>query len=429
MTRTDPDFEAWVERARAVSIERAAELVRFVPAKGQGRRREQSGPCPLCGGTDRFSINTAKKVWNCRGCGKGGRDGISMVRHVFACEFLEACEIAEGPAPTPPAGETEADRAERRRRWEARLVEIEAERAAADAERERVANAYREEERRRAFKWWMGGRPIAGTVLEAYLKARGLVVPIGCRVRFHPSWTLYDGDEVDPRTGETRGHVVHRGPAMFLPIVEGEGQSTRFLGLHITWIDPRRPGEKIHVTDEAGERVPAKKIRGIKSGGHIVLVEPGRAAAVGLPDGDAVLRRLFIGEGFETVLSVWTALAARRSRLLDGAGFRTSVDLGNLGGKASDRIPHPTETKTDSAGRVRRVKVPGIVPDLESRAVVVPASVEDLHLIGDGDSEPFRTRCVLARAAARHARPNRVVRLVMAPKGQDFNDMIRMGGQ
>ena len=175
--------------------------------------------------------------------------------------------------------------------------------------------------------------------------------------------------------------------------------------------------------------MPAKKIRGIKSGGHIVLVEPGRAAAVGLPDGDAVLRRLFIGEGFETVLSVWTALAARRSRLLDGAGFRTSVDLGNLGGKASDRIPHPTETKTDSAGRVRRVKVPGIVPDLESRAVVVPASVEDLHLIGDGDSEPFRTRCVLARAAARHARPNRVVRLVMAPKGQDFNDMIRMGGQ
>lgn len=425
MTRTDPDFEAWVERARGVSVERAAELVRFVPAKGQGRRREQAGPCPLCGGTDRFSVNTAKKVWNCRGCGKGGRDGISMVRHVMACEFLEACEIVEGPPPTPPAGETEADRAERKRRWAARLAEIEAERVAADVARAREENAWREAERRRAYGWWQQGRSIAGTALEAYCRARSLVIPLGCRIRFHPSWALYDGDEVDSRTGETRGHVVHRGPAMFLPIVEGEGEHERFLGLHITWIDPARPGEKIWVTNEDGERVPAKKIRGGKSGGHIVVVAPGRPAAVGLPAGDRTLRRLFIGEGFETVLSVWTALAARRSPLLDGAGFRTSVDLGNLGGKAADRIAHPTETQTDKAGRVRRVKVPGIVPDLESRAVVVPASVEDLHLIGDGDSEPFRTQCVLARAAARHERPGRVVRLVMAPKGQDFNDMIR----
>lgn len=431
MTRTDPEFEAWVERARHVSIERAAEIVRFVPAKGQGKRREQSGPCPLCGGTDRFSVNTAKKVWNCRGCGKGGRDGISMVRHVMACDFLEACEIVEGPRPSPPLGETEADRDERRRRWAARLAEIEAERGAADAAREREDNAWREAERRKAYGWWQQGRPWHGTDLAAYLRARSLVVPLGCRLRFHPSWTLYDGDEPDPRSPDPdtrRPHVVHRGPAMFLPIVEGEGAAERFLGLHITWIDPARPGEKILVVDDAGERVPAKKIRGGKSGGHIVAVAPGRPAAVGLPAGDGALRRLFLGEGFETVLSVFTALAAKRSRLLEDAGFRTSVDLGNLGGRAADRIFHPTETKTDSAGRVRRVKVPGIVPDIDSRAVVVPESVEDLHLVGDGDSEAFRTRCVLVRAAARHARPGRAVRLVMAPEGRDFNDMIRAGG-
>jgi hypothetical protein len=29
---------------------------------------ERIGPCPRFGGTDRFAINTAKQIWNCRGC-------------------------------------------------------------------------------------------------------------------------------------------------------------------------------------------------------------------------------------------------------------------------------------------------------------------------------------------------------------------------
>ena len=44
-----------------------------------------------------------------------------------------------------------------------------------------------------------------------------------------------------------------------------------------------------------------------------------------------------------------------------------------------------------------------------------------------GDSEPFRTRCVLARAAARHGRPGLAVRTVIATPGKDFNDMIKGG--
>jgi DNA primase len=40
-----------------------------------------AGPCPQCGGTDRFSVNTRKQVFNCRGCGGKG-DVIDLVRHI-----------------------------------------------------------------------------------------------------------------------------------------------------------------------------------------------------------------------------------------------------------------------------------------------------------------------------------------------------------
>ncbi len=50
---------------------------------------EFAGPCLICGGTDRFGINTKKNVWNCRGCGVGG-DPIALVRHVNGFTYPEA---------------------------------------------------------------------------------------------------------------------------------------------------------------------------------------------------------------------------------------------------------------------------------------------------------------------------------------------------
>jgi hypothetical protein len=54
--------------------------------------REWAGPCPACGGIDRFAINTAKGVFNCRGCGCGG-DEIALVRHVTGYSFHEALDF------------------------------------------------------------------------------------------------------------------------------------------------------------------------------------------------------------------------------------------------------------------------------------------------------------------------------------------------
>jgi len=51
--------------AHAVDI--LATARRFVNLK-RGGSNEHVGPCPRCGGRDRFGVNTRKRVFNCRGC-------------------------------------------------------------------------------------------------------------------------------------------------------------------------------------------------------------------------------------------------------------------------------------------------------------------------------------------------------------------------
>jgi putative DNA primase/helicase len=63
---------------------------------------ERCGPCPVCGGTDRFSVNLKKQVWNCRGCSRGG-DVIELVRHLDGLSFGESVRLLTGAAPQKPA--------------------------------------------------------------------------------------------------------------------------------------------------------------------------------------------------------------------------------------------------------------------------------------------------------------------------------------
>jgi DNA primase len=92
--------EGWVGRARAVRIETEIER-RGIKLIGNGA--ERAGPCPLCGGDDRFSINIQKQVFNCRGCDKGG-NVIELVRHLDGVDFLHACERLTGEPPPRPNG-------------------------------------------------------------------------------------------------------------------------------------------------------------------------------------------------------------------------------------------------------------------------------------------------------------------------------------
>jgi phage/plasmid primase-like uncharacterized protein len=73
-------------------------------ARNLGARLRRSGgewigPCPVCGGKDRFSISPSKGLWNCRRCGVGG-DAIDLVRHVTGASFNSAVELVDGSPST-----------------------------------------------------------------------------------------------------------------------------------------------------------------------------------------------------------------------------------------------------------------------------------------------------------------------------------------
>jgi DNA primase len=56
---------------------------------------DRCGACPNCGGHDRFSINTQKQVFLCRGCNAKG-NVIALVQFLDGVAFREAVEILSG---------------------------------------------------------------------------------------------------------------------------------------------------------------------------------------------------------------------------------------------------------------------------------------------------------------------------------------------
>jgi hypothetical protein len=365
------------------------------------------GPCPLHSpdpaARDSTSFECEADGWVCATCHDGG-DVIRLValRHGLdpRRDFLEAAQLLGGFA------ELSAERA----------AELDRERQIRKTRREQEANQFRERERRTAFDIWHAGRSYAGTPVEDYLKtARGIAaLPERLQLRFAPIVAFFHGEETDER-GRRAPRVIHRGPAMLAPIVStGSGGDARsaagkFRGVHITWLDLQRPNGKALIKDpESGEPLLPKKVRGSQAGNAIRLVDmPAPAIA-------------YAGEGIETVLSVWYALN-RAGAMLERSIFWSTVSLGNLAGKSAEPVPHPN--LKDAAGRVRRV--PGPTPDLGDAGIAFPETLEELVLLGDGDSDRFATALALNRAVLRHSRAGRRVSVAWSPDDTDFNDELR----
>jgi phage/plasmid primase-like uncharacterized protein len=131
--------------ARAPAVRLEDELARRgVLLKRQGR--ELVGPCPICGGHDRFAVHLDKQLWNCRICSKGG-DVIALVRHLDNISFPKAIDVLTGklhqqPAPIPTSTSSRADNA----------TSIQG-----------------------ALRIWREARSIVGTLAERYLAGRGIV--------------------------------------------------------------------------------------------------------------------------------------------------------------------------------------------------------------------------------------------------------------
>jgi hypothetical protein len=410
-----PAVDAWIERAQGATTINVALRLGFRPKGGaKGIGAEASGPCPRCGGVDRFSVKVKEGLWNCRGCGKGGGDAISLARWVpHERTFYEAVEFITGepkPDAPPPSEEEKAAIAARRAQ---QAAEIDKARAAETQQH----NEYREAERRRCREIWRHGQPITGTLVEAYLKHRGVDrIPEGAKLRFHPEMHLR-------HPAGPGGVVVWTGPAMLSPIAGNDG---RFMGLHTTWLDPRLGTPAMPIFDERGkptkgklsfavdgEILDVKRSRGTKAGGHLVLAPASLA-----------LKRIVLGEGIETVLAVWiTMLEAGED--LRFTSFWSSIDLGNLGGKAAESVYHPTARRPDARGRMMRLRLPGPVPDLSrpERSIILPDEVEDVLVLADGDCDRTLVDYTLARATARWARPNLTVRAAWPEPDSDFSDM------
>jgi phage/plasmid primase-like uncharacterized protein len=138
----------------------------------------------VCGGTDRFSINVKKQVWNCRGCGLGG-DVIALVKHLDGAGFVTAVETLAGERislPVMPAAPTTTA----------------------------VAKDHEQEQHRRAAWLWQQRKPLAGSIAETYLrKVRGIDCPLPPTLAFsaptkpehHPALIAAYGVPEEPEHG------------------------------------------------------------------------------------------------------------------------------------------------------------------------------------------------------------------------------------
>ncbi|WP_316189429.1 CHC2 zinc finger domain-containing protein [Bradyrhizobium sp. SZCCHNS1054] len=384
-------------------------------------RKGYIGPCPICStdpdkrGATKFECDA--DTWKCAVCRNGG-DVIELFAKRNGLDFKGAVEWLGGTAEIKITPEIAKRAGARSHKDGQALGEVPAPYGddpdlrvafiAGWSESRRRADYEtfaRERERQRLWGFWNGCSEHGIDAVRSYLLARGIHAPWNAKLRLHPAMPYFgDGREREPR-------LIHRGPAMLAPILSAE---PRFTGLHITWLELDLSGKAQILDPETGEVLPSKKVRGSKAGGYIDLG--------GCAPGEAT--RMIAGEGIETVLSVYTAML-RAKRDLSRTLFRAGIDLGNLAGRASETLAHPT-IKT-AAGRALRV--PGSIADVSSPAMPVPDNITELVLLGDGDSDAFTTRHAMTRAAARHARPGRVVRVVFAPDGLDFNDLLKRNGR
>lgn len=332
--------------------------------------REMVGPCPQCGGRDRFSINLAKRVFNCRRCGGTGGN-IDLVMFAQGIDFPAALTWLCGSA----EGVSDAERAERARR-------------AAENKRRNEERAAKERAQAvaSARHIWEAGRNAQGSPVQEYLALRGITPDLYPRLpiclRYHPdlSYTVpVDRDWIE----------VHRGPAMLAAM---QGPDGRFRGVHRTWFDLDQPKGKALIRHPvSGEPVKTKKTLGSVKGNAIRLTPP---SAV-----------MVMGEGIETTLSALVADG------FDGASYWAGVSLGNMAGQRKLGVG---------------LKYAGL-PDLgDAEAFVPPPGVERLIYVMDGDSEPRSTRAQL-EAGLRRAmllRPGLRGQIVHAGQGVDLNDVL-----
>ena len=265
-----------IERARGIDILSVA--LRYGARLRNAGGSEFVGPCPRCGGRDRFAANIKKRCWNCRGCTKGG-DVIDLVRHLTGMQFGEAVEVLTGETwPTPHIEEGRHHR-----------------HPGASSDHRALAG-----------RIWRDSGRIFGTSAERYLvnsRHRGgrdididVIPEIDAVLRFHPRcWIVKN---------------VHR-PSLIALIRDIKTDEP--IGIMRTPLSDE--GYKAPVRNESGDFVDRWAV-GRKKGGAIKLWLDG-----------LITYRLVVGEGMETVAFTATR---REHRGLPLQPAWALIDAGNL---------------------------------------------------------------------------------------------------
>ncbi len=342
-------------------------IARLVPAG-----TEMIGPCPLCGGKDRFGINLRSNLFQCRKCDIAGGDQIALVMQVQNMSFPEALTWLCGDAPAT------IDPEEMQRRREKA--------AAADAKQAEGQARYRRYAINDAKRIWQRASARECNIVRAYLAARGISaamlpdLPRALRLLpDHPYVKKVDGQLV----------TCHRGPCMVAAVQASDGMLE---AVHQTWISATPPHGKAEISQD-GTSMPAKLVRGSKKGGAIRLHTP---RGVGT---------LIMGEGIETTLTAMVAAP------FPDAAYWAGVDLGNMAGRMQ---------------KIAGTRHSGLPDMADDAAFVPPPWVRRLIFIQDGDSAAASTRakleCGLRRAMA--CVPGLKGQIVHAGDGVDLNDVL-----
>jgi hypothetical protein len=152
-------WDTWIDTARSIPIE--DEIARRGYKLKRIAAHEYAGPCPVCGGADRFSINTRKRIFNCRGCNRGG-DVISMVQLFDGFAFKDAVRTLAGDSP--------------RQQIELRPKATQ------------ISDEYGQAQHRKAAWLWNQRQPIAGSIAEKYLReARSITCALPATLGFLPA--------------------------------------------------------------------------------------------------------------------------------------------------------------------------------------------------------------------------------------------------
>lgn len=391
MARASPaEWENWIGLARMrdihdVAVEFGAQL------KREGH--EWVGPCPICGGRDRFAVNQQKRVFNCRGSGDDGKgDLIKLVQHVVGCDFLEAVERITGqPRPDRTRDESADMRKKRELEHAARATEYarrEAEERAAMEAKASRDEATIAEIMKRAIPYHQNPHG------KAYVQETRKLNPpnhLMGDIRYVSAldyWGFGDNGSNEPI-------LLASVPAIIAIIRDALGDA---IGISQTYLDPNEP-RKWQPT--GSRRNAPKKIRGKKQTGMIRLGRPAET--------------LMLGEGWENVVACYQLGFGGEELMLAAA-----VDLGNLSGRPTGHIAH--KTLVDPEGKPRRM--PNGLPDPKHPGVILPDGIRNVILVADNDSESYATAGLLAVAVRRFQAMELRVEICWPPAGLDFNDFL-----